>query len=101
MIIVIYLWVIDMNLIKIDIGEKFTKKIGLKSTARLLFAEFDDVDEVILDFKNIEFISRSFAQEYVYQRYHSKAKITEINMSEFIEGLLKVVEEDFRETCLS
>lgn len=73
----------------------------MDSTAIVLFNEFDDSEEVILDFTNVEFISRSFAQEYVFLRHHSKTHIIEKNMNDFIKGLMEVVEEDFKETCLS
>ena len=92
----------DRMIVKeIDLEKRFSKKIGMKSTVRTLFKEFENCDEVILDFKNVEFISRSFAQEYVFLRYHSKVKIIEKGMNEFIKGLLDVVEDDFKETCLS
>jgi hypothetical protein len=45
-------------------------------------------------------MSRSFAQEYVFQKHNSNCKITETNMIKSIEQLLKIVEEDFEETCL-
>ncbi|MBR5503296.1 MAG: DUF4325 domain-containing protein [Methanobrevibacter sp.] len=89
-----------MNIGEIDIGTKYSKKIAMDSTAILLFQELESFDKVILDFGNVEFLSRSFAQEYVYQRYHSKVEIVEINMSDLIKGLFEVVEEDFKQTCL-
>lgn len=45
-------------------------------------------------------MSRSFAQEYVYQKHNSKIHITESNMFDFINNLLEVVEEDYKESCL-
>ena len=54
-----------------------------------------------MNFKDIEFMSRSFAQEYVFQKYNSNVEITEENMNDFVKGLLEVVEEDYVETCLS
>lgn len=85
----------------IDIGKDFSNKIAMDSTAILLFQEFNCEEEVVLDFRNVDFISRSFAQEYVYQRYHSNVNIIEKNMNEFIKGLMEVVERDFEKTCLS
>ena len=90
-----------MDIKEIDIGEKYSKKIAMDSTATVLFKEFENYDEVILDFANVEFVSRSFAQEYIFLRYHSKTHIIEKNMNDFIKGLMEVVEEDFKETCLS
>lgn len=53
-----------------------------------------------MNFKNIEFMSRSFAQEYVFQKHNCNTKITEVNMSESIKQLLYIVSEDFEKTCL-
>ena len=52
---------------------------------------------MILNFENIEFMSRSFAQEYVFQKYNSKPKVIETNMNENIEELLKLVTEEYEE----
>ena len=46
-------------------------------------------------------MSRSFAQEYIFQKHNTKTVIEEINMDESIQKLLEVVEEDFNETCLN
>ena len=69
-------------------------------TAKKIFQEIPNESEVILNFRNIEFMSRSFAQEYVFQTHNANCKITETNMIKSIEQLLKIVEEDFEETCL-
>jgi hypothetical protein len=45
-------------------------------------------------------MSRSFAQEYVFQKFNSNVKIIEINMSDSIKQLLDVVYDDFEQTCL-
>lgn len=45
-------------------------------------------------------MSRSFAQEYVFQKHNCNTKITEVNMSESIKQLLYIVSEDFEKTCL-
>ncbi|WP_367270227.1 STAS-like domain-containing protein [uncultured Methanobrevibacter sp.] len=65
-----------------------------------MFTDINNKTEVILDFKNIEFMSRSFAQEYIFQKHTSNTKITEINMSNSIKQLLNIVSEDFEKTCL-
>ena len=85
----------------INLEQKFAKKLGMRTTAIKLFNDLSDETEVILDFKDITFMSRSFAQEYVFQKHNSKIKIIENNMSDFIKGLLEVVEEDYIETCMS
>ena len=90
-----------MNTVEINLEQRFAKKLGMRTTAKRLFQDLEDETEAILDFKDIEFMSRSFAQEYVFQKHKSKAHIIEANMSDFVKGLLEVVEEDYKETCLS
>lgn len=89
-----------MTTVKINLEQTFAKKLGMRTTAIKLFQDLEENTEVILDFKDIEFISRSFAQEYVYQKHNSKVNIIESNISDFIKKLLEVVEEDYKETCL-
>lgn len=90
-----------MNVVVINLEKTFAKKLGMRTTAMKLFHDLENETEAILNFKDIEFMSRSFAQEYVYQKHNSKVHIIESNMSDFVKGLLDVVEEDYKETCLS
>lgn len=89
-----------MNKKEIILEEKCPKKLGMGPTAKKLFQEINKESDVILNFKNIEFMSRSFAQEYVFQKHNSKTKITEINMLHSIRKLITIVNEDFEKTCL-
>ena len=86
-----------MEKIEIKLYDKYKNKLGIGPTAKKIFHEVRNYDEVILNFENIEFMSRSFAQEYVYQKYNSKSKITEINMDDSIKKLLKLVTEEYEE----
>ena len=90
-----------MNAVEINLEKTFARKLGMRTTAMKLFQDLEDETEAILDFKDVEFMSRSFAQEYVHQKHNSKVHIIESNMSDFVKGLLEVVEEDYKETCLS
>ena len=90
-----------MTSVEIDLEKMFARKLGLETTAIKLFQDLEGNDEAVLNFKDIEFISRSFAQEYVYQKHNSKVHIVESNMSEFVKGLLDIVQRDFEETCLA
>ena len=89
-----------MATVEINLEKTFAKKLGLGTTAMKLFQDLEGETEVILDFKDIEFMSRSFAQEYVYQKHNSKVHIIESNMSDFVKGLLDVVQKDYEESCL-
>jgi hypothetical protein len=85
---------------EIILEEKYPKKLGMGPTAKKLFQEINNEKEVILNFQNIEFMSRSFAQEYVFQKHNTHCNITEINMDASIKQLLEIVQEDFEKTCL-
>lgn len=88
-----------MKVKKIDLEKSFAKKLGLGITAKKIFQDLDDeFDVLILNFEDVEFMSRTFAQEYIYQKNKSNLSIKEENMSDFIKGLLNVVEEDYIET---
>ena len=85
---------------EIFLEKKFNKRLIFRELAIPLFDEIKEEKEVIFNFENVESVSSSFAQEYVYQRYYSNVKVTEINMSDFIKTLIKGTDEYFRETCL-
>lgn len=89
-----------MTKLEINLEEKYSKKLGVGPTAEKLFDEIKNEETVVINFKNIEFMSRSFAQEYVFQKHNTRAKIEETNMAESIHNLLEVVEEDFKRSCL-
>lgn len=86
-----------MTQIEINLSNRYKNKLGIGPTAKKIFQEAEGYDEVILNFENIEFMSRSFAQEYVFQKYNSKPKVIETNMNENIEELLKLVTEEYEE----
>lgn len=88
---------INMSRIEINLSERYKNKLGIGPTAKKIFNEANCYDEVILNFENIEFMSRSFAQEYVFQKYNSKSEIIEINMNDNIKKLLKLASEEYEE----
>lgn len=87
-----------MTKLEINLEEKYSKKLGVGPTAQKLFEEIKNEENVVINFENIEFMSRSFAQEYIFQKHNTTTKIEEINMIESIEKLLDVVEDDFIKT---
>ena len=62
----------------------------LRSAASSLFedAAFQS-GRVVVDFEGIEFISRSFAQEYLACKSRHRHDVTEANMSEDVERMLR------------
>ncbi|MBR9704858.1 hypothetical protein GOV12_05580 [Candidatus Pacearchaeota archaeon] len=53
-------------------------------------------DKLILDFKNIRFISRSCVDEYLKLKEKSNKTITERNMSNDLKSMFRLVENQLR-----
>lgn len=85
---------------EVNLRDTFAKKLGMRTTAKKLFDDIQSEKKVVLNFQDVEFMSRSFAQEYIFQKYNSDIEIIEKNMNDSVKGLLDVVEEDYNETCL-
>ena len=62
---------------EVNLENTFAKKLGMRTTAKRLFDEIRDEKKVILNFQDVEFMSRSFAQEYVFQKHNSNIQIKE------------------------
>ena len=54
-------------------------------------------DEIVIDFKNIGFISRSSAAEYLKLREECNKNLIEKNMSNEIKSMFNIVENQFRD----
>ncbi len=53
-------------------------------------------EEIIIDFKNVKFMSRSGAAEYLKLREESDKRIIERNMSDEIKSMFSLVEKQFK-----
>lgn len=82
---------------KINIAKKIHPNLGMNQAAKELFDEINqsNVEEVIIDFADIVFMSRSFTQEYLFQKLTSDKKIMEKNVPENIQKMFEVVSKDF------
>ncbi|KZX15765.1 hypothetical protein MBCUT_12680 [Methanobrevibacter cuticularis] len=86
-----------MKVKEIKIEKEIYKKLGMRESAESFFKNLDnDVPTIIIDFDNVEFMSRSFAQEYIYQKTQRKNKIEETNMSKFVKSMYDVVCNDYK-----
>lgn len=74
----------------IKIKDCITTMLSTDNAAIELFRQINEMaeDDIEVDFKEVEFMSISFALEYVYQKEISKKKITEINLLEDDKRLL-------------
>ena len=80
------------NMLKIILYEELGTDLGQKYNIDNLFEELDNVStKVIMDFSNIEFISRSFAQGYLNRKFMADYKIEEINVPDVVKNMFNVV----------
>lgn len=82
---------------QIKISEKIHPNLGMNQAAKELFDEInlDDDDEILIDFADVIFMSRSFTQEYLFQKLTSGKKIVELNVPDNVQKMFNVVSKDF------
>ena len=75
--------------------EKISVDLALRDSAREFFEFLESLpsEEVVLDFKDVLSISRSFAHEFVDRKRSSAKKIREINVPQNVRKMFAVVEE--------
>ncbi len=89
--------VINMNGTYLKICELINPNLGMNSSAKHLFDFINNSTFTIftIDFHGVDFMGRSFAQEYLSQKKHTKKIVTEINEPENVWRMFDVVEKDF------
>ncbi len=66
--------------------------LGPRNKIETLFNNIDkNSSKVIMDFEGIEFMGRSFAQEYLNQKHISTFEIIEVNLSEDIKEMFNMI----------
>jgi len=80
---------------KIVMVEKISVDLALRDSAREFFKFIESLpsEEVLLDFRDVKSISRSFAHEFVDRKRSSQKKITEVNVPQNVRKMFVVVEE--------
>lgn len=79
----------------IKMFEKYGGVINIRSKAETVFDEVPSgATEIIVDFDNVEFIGRSFTQEYRRRKEKINIPVTEINMNDIVSEMIKVVFKD-------
>mgnify|MGYP001561329916 CR=1 FL=1 len=78
---------------KIKLSDYFGKMIITRNAVADFFSFLSQLSEkeIILDFKEIEFISRSCADEYIKRKLMSNKQIKEINISHNIYSMFLLV----------
>lgn len=66
--------------------------IWIRSRAEDIFKGINEnVDKIIVDFKDVKFMDRAFTHEYYRQRKKQTAEIVEINKKYDVEKMIEIV----------
>jgi len=78
---------------KISIAESISPRLGYRSSVAELFKSIEHIPNagIEIDFKNTQYISRSFAHEYLKQKKSTKKDIKEINIPQGIAKMFQIV----------
>lgn len=79
--------------LEIDIANEISPTLFIRKTAVDLFEKIEHAPEsvIVVDFKNVDFLNRSFAHEYLKLKYSSEKKISEIHLSNDVELMISIV----------
>lgn len=77
----------------ISIKDSVSEDLALRANARSFFERVEELseDEVVLDFKDVKTITRSFAHEYLKRKDDSKKEISEVNVPSEVKKMFEVV----------
>ena len=86
---------IGVKFMIIDISTEINNSLELNSNANVLFDKLNkcDENEFIIDFKDVYFVSRTFAQAYYASKKRSPKKVTEINLSKDVKPMMEMIEK--------
>ena len=79
----------------INIAQEINSSLELNSYATDFIDKINQVNEsdFIIDFKDVTFVSRTFAQAYYASKKRSPKNITEINLSSDVKQLMAMIEK--------
>ena len=81
-----------MNEIEIFLENEIDSDLGSRNKIEELYQNIpDDVSKVVMNFTGIEFMGRSFAQEYLNQKDKSNFEVIEVNVPEDVQKLFNVI----------
>lgn len=81
-----------MNELKIVLAEKIGKDLGQRSKIEEIFKNITpNINKVTMDFTNVEFMGRSFAQEYLNQKNFASFEVIEENVPQDVEKMFDII----------
>ncbi|WP_295601116.1 hypothetical protein [uncultured Methanobrevibacter sp.] len=83
-----------MSEIEVNLKNEIGSDLGSRQKIEKLFKNINtNASKVIMNFEGVEFMGRSFAQEYLNQKHIANYEITEINLSEDIKKMFNIILE--------
>lgn len=88
---------------RLQLSKILGNNIFTRRTISNFFEELNERkdNEIEIDFSNVEFISRSCADEYIKQKKESNKKIVEVNMSNNVCTMFNVVKDQYERAGFS
>lgn len=81
-----------MSEIEIMLKEVIGKDLGSRNLIENIFKSIDsNVSEVVMNFEGVEFMGRSFAQEYLNRKFASSFSVVEKNVPEDVDMLFNII----------
>ena len=84
----------DGNMVeeRIFLEKEIGKDLGQRSKIEELFKNINpNITKVIMDFSNVEFMGRSFAQEYLNQKHFASFEVVEENVPEDVQKMFDII----------
>lgn len=83
-----------MTEIEIFLKKEIDSDLGSRSKIENLFNSIDsDTSKVIMNFTGVEFMGRSFAQEYLNQKNKASFRVVESNVPDDVQKLFDIILE--------
>lgn len=81
-----------MSEIEVFLKKEIGPDLGSRQKIEELYKSIsDDVSKVIMNFEGIEFMGRSFAQEYLNRKHVASFEVSEKNMPDDIEKMFEII----------
>ena len=81
-----------MSELKTILEKEIRRDLGQRTKIEEIFNNIDsNITHVIMDFTNIEFMGRSFAQEYLNQKHIATFEVTEENVPQDVQKMFDII----------
>jgi len=83
---------------RISLFKEFGKNVVTRTSVQVLFDKVTRYKStsLIMDFSDVEFISRSCVHEYLKQKKKSKKHITEEHVPDVVKQMMKIVDDQMK-----